>query len=395
MKILAFLIFNLLVLSSFAQDGFYDQLKFENYNIGYSSSIIYDSSQTYSQFDYTGPVPILLSIWHPVRNHISGNPLTYGELFHNSRNSTLSKVFDYLEMQIDTAFTNNYFESYEVKGYYDIRKTASDFGEYTPWEVLTFIKQLQTTSKRAKLDLSHNFPIVVYHHGAQGSAYENFLLAEYLASKGFIVISANYTLPIEGKMYGYELESFDDTSMPIAVLNYAKNISNGNHVYYIGYSMGAQVGFRTLHEPELADGFVSLETTTEFWVKKKFKKGFKALFKVVNKNLENYEIPILAVANTGKQLHPFSLYDEIQNSPMFHASTLEYFDHGSYTTDYHLRYMINDRVPQKDKENCISQLNLYLEHIKLIETYLNSLENKQPFNISFNENFYITAFNIK
>jgi pimeloyl-ACP methyl ester carboxylesterase len=42
------------------------------------------------------------------------------------------------------------------------------------------------------------------------------------------------------------------------------NLANGNKVFYIGHSWGAQEGWCTLHEPGLADAFISLETTMEW-----------------------------------------------------------------------------------------------------------------------------------
>ena len=44
----------------------------------------------------------------------------------------------------------------------------------------------------------------------------------------------------------------------------AESLTRSNKLFYIGHSWGAQAGWYTLHEKNLADAFVSLETTIEF-----------------------------------------------------------------------------------------------------------------------------------
>lgn len=394
------LIFTLILLnyavSISAQDSFYNYIEFGDYDIAFTDSVIYDHGMTYDQLGYNGPMPIFLKIWFPTNSTANNNYLTFGDFQSNNQSDQLYKVYDYLNVQIDTFFVKSYFETYEVKGYYDIEHTPTDFGQFSNSQVLGNIKELKTKSHAGMINTSMDYPVIIYHHGAQSSAEENYLLSELLASKGFIVVSAAYHLPYEGKMYGFEPTKFDDTALPKRVMEYARTITSNINVYFIGHSAGAQVGFRYLFEPEWASGFISLETSTEFWRRSSIKKGWKRLYKAVKSHRKDYTLSIMMIANTGAMINPFPLFDEIESAPMIHASSKVYFDHESYTSVYHMRYLIRDQIPQIDTENSKSQLGLYLKHLALIEGYISSLENSVNLKTEdYNEDFFFTKINIK
>ena len=117
-----------------------------------------------------------------------------------------------------------------------------------------------------KLELDTNFPVIVYHHGNQGPSDENYLMAEYFASRGYIFVSANFELPFANHSFGYREGNIKkpNTSTPKKLIEFAKSISSSEQLFYVGHSYGAQVGFCILHEEGLADAFVSMETTMEF-----------------------------------------------------------------------------------------------------------------------------------
>ncbi len=383
--------FLLITIQLSAQDSFYSYLELGEYNVAFTDSLIYCEAIEYNQFGYKGPAPVFLKIWHPSQKQ-KNDFLTFSDFQFFQLPQNLEMVYAQLLKKVDSFFIKSYFESYEIKSYYDIVHAPVDFGHFSNQEVLFTLKNLKTISQLGRLKTKKKFPVIVYHHGAQSAAEENFIFAEYFASHGFIVISASYHLPFENKVYGYEPKDFDDTALPRRVCEFARSITSEN-VYFIGHSAGAQVGFHFLFEKGMADGFVSLETTTEFWRKQSIRKGWKSLYKIVRKHKKDYDLPILMIANTGSQINPFPLYDEIENPDMIHASSKVYFDHESYTSLYHMRYLFRDPIPQKDTANSKSQLNLYFRHLFLIEEFIESIENnkKMDFN-SYHQDFFFTDF---
>src|SRR5690606_5623430 len=113
-----------------------------------------------------------------------------------------------------------------------------------------------------------DFPVIVYHHGSQSNSFENVAMAEYFASRGFVFVSSNFHLPFENKSFG--LKPFDryiageEEQSLQTVVEFAQSLSTSSAVFFIGHSMGAQMGLRTFDENPTIKGMVSLETTLEF-----------------------------------------------------------------------------------------------------------------------------------
>lgn len=379
-----------------AQDSFYDYLELGDNKIGYYDTLIYSKVINYNQFQYSGPAPIFIKVWYPSQAGNNSSFLKFGDLYNSPYPDTLTELCHQHNIRIDSSFIRSYFQTYEVNDTMDIAYKDVDFGDYSNHEVLEAIKNVETRSIRGQPQLNLQYPVVVYHHGAQSFASESYFLAEFLASNGYIVISAHYQLPYENKIYGYDPPDFDDTVLPKAVISFARSITSCNNIYFIGHSAGAQVGFRFLYEPGWCQGFISLETSTEFWTKKSIKRGWNRLYKAIMAHKDDYQLPIMMVANTSDWINPFPLYEEISTAPMWHVSSKVYFDHESYTSVYHMRYFLRDQVEQKDTENSKGQLLLYIEHIKLIEAFLSSLESETYIDVTeYADNFFFTTFNLE
>jgi hypothetical protein len=150
----------------------------------------------------------------------------------------------------------------------------------------------------------------VYHHGGQGLSDENFILAEYFASRGYIVVASNFHLPFKNKIYGYEGIVFDDTELPKSVIQFTKTLTISEQLYFIGHSSGAQVGFKFLYEDDWANAFVSLGTTLDGYSVDDLKSedGWSKLSKIIDEHKLDYAIQILMIANTQKEKKfPFSM----------------------------------------------------------------------------------------
>ncbi|MBN2173945.1 MAG: hypothetical protein JW731_07430 [Bacteroidales bacterium] len=388
MKLFLFFFATILFFESSSQDSFYSNIQFGNFNIGFCDTIIYNDDLTYDQFGYQGPLPIFIQVWHPVILNSSGSFLTYGDFRKRTVPVQLISAYNELSAQTDSSFI-----AYNIREAYPTYEEI-DYGTYTYQDVLNEVKKIPGRSRYAVINNKSDFPIIIYHHGAQGVQEENFIMAEYFSSRGFIFVSANYHLPYEGMVYGLYESISNNTSSEKAVIEFAKSLTSNEHLFYIGHSWGAQAGWCFLYEEGRADAFVSMETTIEFKTgTNEIKDKWPFVFDVVQSQQKAYSLPVLMFANT-RDDKPFWFFENSGRKEMIFASAREDFAHESYTSVYLMRYFLRDRFPQPDTGVMKSQVALYLEHLKLIDSFFDSVINEKPFIAeSFKDCFFLNTSN--
>ncbi|MCB0409323.1 MAG: hypothetical protein KDD29_03835 [Flavobacteriales bacterium] len=388
MKLLTSLFFYLTSLTVIAQSSFYDNIQLGDYTVGFYDSIIFCTDEKYAQYEYEGDTPLFLQIWQPIAEPTKNDKLMVCDFRKRNLDSNLLSVYNPLCQKMDSAFV-----------WYNIQEDFVNFdpinyGQYSYFDVLDTIKNYKTRSYYSKNPINSNLPIIIYHHGAQGLSDENFVLAEYFASRGYIVVSSNYHLPYKNETYGYsEGSEKEDINLTKRVIEFARSLTTSNEVYYIGHSLGAQIGFSFLHEQGWANAFVSMETTLEFWDSTKIKEMWPKLDSLMSQYEKDYSLPILMLANT-RENKPFNFFSGITNTTTIHASAKEEFGHESYTSGYLLRYLYKDQFTQPDTLELKRQLELYSEHLLLIEDFINSCSKGTSFNhAKYEPNFYINKYN--
>ncbi|MBK9289171.1 MAG: alpha/beta fold hydrolase [Flavobacteriales bacterium] len=201
-----------------------------------------------------------------------------------------------------------------------------------------------------------DFPVIVYHHGSQGTSDENVRMAEHFAANGFVFLSCNFHWPLEGAMYGTPLVWEPDESSILTMLRFASQLANINKTFYIGHSWGAQEGWCTLYEPDLVDAFVSLETTMEWKtdtaeVRDKWPHMLEAI------TTKSYPMPILLVADTEGE-PPFPLFSGVRGE-LHYLDPKKPFAHECYTSAYLLRLRGQARFNVPDAEALREQEVVY------------------------------------
>ena len=384
--------------SSHRIDSSYKSVQLGDYGIGFCDTVIYNSDikfeflpidgPSYAQYDYSGPTPLFLQIWYPIKPN-DQEPMEFKDFRNRDLSLELQSVYDPLIEKMDSFFVQyNIIEDF-------INYDAIDYGNYSYFDVLDTLKTYKTMSSYRTITGNSDFPVIVYHHGGQGLSDENFLMAEFFASRGYIFVSSNFHLPFENKIYGYEGVVFDDTELPKSVIQFAKTLTTNDQLYFIGHSSGAQVGFKFLYEHSWVDAFISLETTLEGRdpAYLKSEDGWPKLAKIIDEHKLYYKIPILMIANTQEE-KPFPLFDELVNSQMIQVSQKELFGHESYTAGYLLRYLYRNKFIQPDTVEIKNQLSLYSKQLKLYEAFLTSVESGKQMNTKeFEHDFYISIPN--
>ncbi len=148
-----------------------EQIKLDtgNYQVGFKHYTVFDSSRMYNRiYDWTNSYtyrPIPISIWFPSDDSVSVNePLT---------------VLDYMRILKEEEEWENLPDEMILNWFY-YPNTLSNQNHLKESTVAFY--NLEPSTKK--------FPVVIYAPSYQASSIENFLLCEYLASHGYVVISS-------------------------------------------------------------------------------------------------------------------------------------------------------------------------------------------------------------
>ncbi len=320
------------------------------YPIGFADTLLFNERLHFEAFGYDGAAPLFVQIWFPLSARPETAPLTLAQLRQPRLDGPLQRVYDELRIRMDSAFIE-YDLRYPVGGDGPI-----DYAPFTEAQVRDSLFALPTNSHRPTGTHALDFPVIVYHHGSQGSSDENVRMAEHFAANGFIFLSCNFHWPMEKMMYGTPLVWEPDRSSIRTMLRFAGQLANGNKVFYIGHSWGAQEGWCTLYEPGLADAFVSLETTMEWKtdtteVRDKWPHMLEAI------TSHSYPMPIMMVADTEGE-PPFPMFKGVRGD-LRYLDPRKPFAHESYTSAYLLRLAGEGRFALPDRDAMQAQFDLH------------------------------------
>ncbi|MEQ9165994.1 MAG: hypothetical protein RLO12_07040 [Fulvivirga sp.] len=382
-KYIAVLIFVSIFLTCKAQETFYSQIQLGNNQIGFCDTVIYDTTILYKQYGYEGSKPIFCKIWFPEENSDDSQYLKFGDFNKTNVPDELSVVHKELSSQMDEISVRDGVA-------FDISTGDSlDYGNTNVYEILAQIKLIDTKSHASKLASKLDYPVIVYHHGAQGLSYENSIMAEYFASRGYIFISANFHLPFGNLDYGSipynpEKPNSNNQSSAKQLIKFAKSISKGNEIYFIGHSWGAQEGWCFLNDSMYVSAFVSMETTIEYKTDSlQIKEMWPEVYTALRTKKNKFSIPILLFAAQDENMS-FNFFKGISNKDMIYASYLEPFSHNSYTSLLMMRYFLNNNLKQPDTDIMLTQIKGYAAHLDLIFSFL---QNQKKGNRSYLEKF--------
>jgi hypothetical protein len=359
-----------------AQENFYNFIKPGDFQVGFVDTTIFDLKYQYETYDYKGMKPYFLQIWHPVpENSNSQHFLYFRDFFENRKNEKLRTIQKQLEnYQKEIIISDCIAENLETG-------EAGNYGDYSYEDIFNLIGKIETRSIMRPIDSISSYPIIIYHHGSQSNSFENFAMAEYFASRGYIFVAANFHLPYENTVFGLKpfeklIKDEDEESLR-TVLKFAQSLSNSSSVFFIGHSWGAQMGFRTFDGDSTINGLISLETTIEFKSDYgKIEEMWPEVYQKVVVNKSYYPFPILLCAATG-QAEPFDFFKNLNAPQITFAPTTEQFEHNAYTSIFYLRYFLDKNIPQSDKLVLKDRLTLYARHLEFIGNFMNGIINNE------------------
>jgi hypothetical protein len=355
-----------------AQETLYDYIKPGDFQVGFLDTLLFDVNCRYEAYDYEGLKPYFIQVWHPIIETTKRqNCLKFSDFFETKYNEDLVNVQIQLKKHLQESFVRDCIEENLISG------DANNYGNCSYDDILRLTGEIETISSYEEVIDSSQFPVIIYHHGAQSQSFENFAMAEYFASRGFVFVSANFHLPYENILFGLKpyskiIKDEEEESLR-KIVRFAQSLSNSKSVFFIGHSWGAQMGLRTFDQDTVIKGMISLETTIEFKTdNEKIKEMWPEVFqKVITDNVD-YPFPILFCAATGQE-KPFDFFYNINARQITFAPTKKDFEHNAYTSAFYLRFFLDNDIVQPDKEIFNSRLQLYVKHLELMNGFINGI----------------------
>lgn len=354
-----------------AQDNLYIYVRPGRFQPGYMDTVLLDEKYPYAAKGYSGHKPYFIQIWHPVSKKLKKPLLKVKDLFIYRSTPALKPVSDSLSGIYKSFFISDYLTESLMNG------DSIQYGKFTYEEVFELTGNQETSSIPVNAIQPSGFPVIVYHNGSQGHPFENFAMAEYFASRGFIFVTASFELQYGNQSFGmlpYERYITDEEEKSLqTVTAFARQLSQSPFLFFVGHSFGAQMGLRTFGQDSTIKGMVSLETTIEF--KKdpeKIKEMWPEVYQKVITEETVYPFPVLFFAATGEK-KPFSFLDNVKAPVRWFASTNKDVEHNAYLSLFYLRYFLDPAIPQPDKAILKARLPLYIKQLDLMAVFFDQV----------------------
>jgi pimeloyl-ACP methyl ester carboxylesterase len=308
------------------------------YAVGFRLQYELDHSREYDPDFVTGttrfpvhrPRPIMIGIWYPAQK-TNASRMTYRQYLDISPGpGPLAPFASRLESALRRVVGRE--------------TTGHEPGAMTPAETRAF-EQLLATRIFAVKDApaaSGKFPVILYHPGTGGSYEDNSALFEYLASRGYIIVSSAYPDPsaysvfITGDIPG----SFDDLNFLAAFARALPN-ADADRLGLMGHSYGAWVSFAwTANVDSPVRALITLDSGFEY---DSLPAGPELLQLHMKENRNNIRAATLRVASTERHPHFDYLDPYLKFVPRYEAS-ISSLTHNDYLTHGAIR---PDLLPEK------------------------------------------------
>lgn len=220
----------------------------------------------------------------------------------------------------------------------------------------------KTISHRNAVSIAGDFPVIIYHQGLGGTIDENYVLLEYLASNGYIVINSAFQVG-DGSNYNdgwfvgvgdYE-QTFADYNF---IINYCQqnNISKNKEVFLSGHSFGANCALTFIGQGNKnVTGLIPLDSDYGYVLNNFFPKKYNPF---TAEKMKHYkDLPIFCANRS--EAH-FKMIDSLSQSQRYYL-TIADMKHNDFTSQggigrsYCLPYAI-----EKNKYKTITQNYLHL-----------------------------------
>ena len=286
---------------AWGQSEFWGELKAGKYAVGFRAQYLQDVARAYDS-DYAPlglaavkkPRPIFVAVWYPAANRndaVMERSMVYRDYLTAVSSAGAGGAAEFAARL--RRHTRDSAVEYMLGKEFD--KLTED--DRVAWE------EIQATPVFAIKDAvpaAGKFPVVIYHPGLGGTYEDNLVACEYLASRGYVVLSSAYQ-PADSSVLGID----GDMATSFADLNFLLRHAAGlpfadiSKVAAMGHSYGAQAMLAWRAQPNSAlDAVVFLDSTVEYRPLDEFA-GFKAALEQNRKSAA----PVMMFADARRQPH--------------------------------------------------------------------------------------------
>lgn len=345
-------------------------LPYDKYSVGYKLFHVYDYGRSYfPKYDYYGerteyPIgrPMQISVWYPTQDRLS-KKMRYGD------------YIKYTSSEIDFSKNDIKHQKEALKNFIDLNGSKA--------EKFNQILNEQIEVHFNAQELGINFPIILYAPPRGTSAHNNSILCEYLASKGYIVLSVGAKGEYM-KLQSSSLKAAKTQSDDLAfLLDFAKKKYKSEKIGTLGFSLGGLSNILFAYKNKDVDATVSLDGSIMSlgWLRDLKKNGlykpneFTSNILLISKNLK---VP---------KLNPSTFFDDLK----FSNKALIRFNHSkhNYFSALHLLYDISeDTSENKAKKACEFYAEMAKYVVCFFDKYLKNIDAfKENTGQSFNHSF--------
>ncbi len=387
------------------------------YAVGYKDTIIFKSDEQFQYNGYHGPKPFFVSIWYPAAKKSSAAHMLYKNYFDYAGKGQCSQVYDsvidlFSKITINDGVCIN------------ISKTGGDVPFETDQKNLYHdIMSTVVAARHNSPALPGRFPCIFYHHGHVSTPFDNNVFCEFMASHGYVVVSAFYELSrvnkaVQLSMDAYQQNTISDLTFMLKVTKGMPNVDTTKMVA-AGHSWGAQseLKFDNIDVKKPFRKIISFHTTMEDKNLETIKEGWPDFtYMVENKCLLSTTPAVLFApfqlgdmwdtdTVTGKEtflgtdtLYPkFRVFRCNKTTPYTFVTVQHNVRHDGFITLGNLRMPYIDKYKLADKKEIISQQYYYEQIVLLVKEILTAELSelpKQPYELK-NTNFKIESVNFK
>jgi len=185
-----------------------------------------------------------------------------------------------------------------------------------------------------------NFPLIIYSPGGNERCYENFILAEYLSSNGYIVASAALT-GSETQLMNFELSDYelsvDDISFIISYMHNFPHVDNSK-LGLIGFCYGSMINFMVANKNSNVDVLVDLFGANNIEKNRNEVEDYRYM------NLKNPKMAYLQLAGSPEERDSYFFENYLYGDA--YQARFDNVSHNAFTSNYITwNHYFNDILP--------------------------------------------------
>ncbi|WP_299366198.1 hypothetical protein [Winogradskyella sp.] len=322
-----------------------NNINYGDYAVGFSLIEKHDNSRVYqlNQISQSNKRPLQIGVWYPAKN-LNGNQLSLADYIKITSRSESLVEESKKEQKVIAEFKN-----------------AAHVDNSRSEKVLSssFMSRKNSDAAEGK------FPLIIYAPASSAPFHENFLLFEYLASKGYVVMSSKsrgVRSPTTNARWSGVEAQVRDMEFIMAEASKMKNV-DVNNISVIGRSWGSIAALVfSIRNKEVTRSITSLDGTLSYNAIELLKDSpytdgsfvYRPIFLAVGKKRSENATPI----------DRKNYYEDIVYAD---AHTVEYDEmrhtaFSSYFLIYH--YLLNKGIDAKTSDDLITGYINAIEHIE-------------------------------